>query len=458
MKLTLIVDLDNGRVILKRGSRSLLSETEERWLQLFARMALAQRRGESWVTADALSELQHWARLKKDNVGKIVAKYVDRHSDLRFFLDTNKKTVRWKLRSDIELRVIQDDVSLRNWLRDRGLARAPLPVSTPWLQQIVRAQIAFHRGEIEAASALALAARRSATDDRSLRISALQLLRAEDARGRFREGRNEVEAFLAQRRAVTNMLPESIWGSDALGLHCRARVAVMDAMRGHGADREEHVRALRTALKSADDGADIARQTMLSNALGILAWRRGDFDDARAFLDEAISLALAINDLFTLGGAIFNLALTDLVAQKTTKGRVRPEFAQDLLTLCSELDAKVVVGRSSAQAEILNARLHVGAARFAEAERLVATAEDMVRRTGSPYDRGGLMVAQAELVWARVLKGGIDRDAGTRAAIKFLTTAAQEFAKTQSEGASYAESQLQRLREGRGVESAWPAE
>lgn len=455
MKLTLIVDLAKRRAIFKRGQTTVFSEAGERWLQFFGRLALAQRRGDSWVTAHSLWQLQAWRRLKEKNVGKIVARYLDGRPASDRFLDTNGKTVRWRIRSDVDLRLIQDEIGLRVWLQDRGLARRSASANTPWLQQIVRAQIAFHRGEIREAIELSAAARQSADDERTLRISALLLLRAEDARGRLQEARSATETFLAKRRAVTQPTPENIWGNDALGLQCRARLAVMEALRGDKSHGRDHAAALRAALESADTGGDLGRQTILCNALGILAWRRGDFDDAREFLYEAISFALATNDLFTLGGAMFNLALADLMAQKAATGRVCSDLAQQLLTLCSELDAKAVVGRSSAQAEILSARLHVGAGRFGEAERLVTVAEAMVRRTGSPYDQGCLSLARTELVWARALKGFVDRDIAKRRAAASLAAAIAQFANVPTEGEAYARNQLQRLHAGLGVALPW---
>jgi hypothetical protein len=455
MNLVLIIDLENSAAAVRQGKRRVLAIEDEQWLQFFVRLAFAQKYADRWVTSDALAELAQWKRIKKDNIGKIVAREIDKRPALSRCVSTDKKTVHWRLPPNMNVEVLPDEIYLRNWLTDRGMGRPALAVSSPWLPHIVRAQIAFHRGDAKKAAALAGSARESAVDDQSLRLSALLYVRAEDLRGRLQQARKQMEVFLAGKRGLLEPTQDSLWGSDSFGLHCRARLAVMEARGSHVLDSKTHKANLLRAMQRADMGSDLARQAVVSNALGILACRNEQFDDARSWLNETIPTALAVNDLFTLGGAIFNLALADLLDQRVNVGRVDPSFAHQLLTLCAELDAEVVVGQSSAQAEILQARLLIGARRFAEAEQMMDVAQAMVRRTGNPYDDGCLLLARAELAWGRTVGDESDRQSGKQSAERFLVAAQERFELTESGGWHYADDQLTSLRMGKGIALPW---
>ena len=455
MKSTLTIDLESSAATIRRGRAPLVRVSDDRRLQFLVRLAFAERRDGAWVTDVQISELAGWRDLRQSSVGKLVARELDREVALRDCISSDRITRRWMFSADVDVHVVQDDAQLRTWLTDCGMAAPALPTTAEWLTSVVRAQIAFHRGEATEAVRAAASALDCSTEGASLRVSALLLIRAEDSRGRFHEARERVERRLAIARGVDPSARDAVWGKDPLGLHCQTRLASMEALRGHLADAAAHTEAMSLALRSAKKGEDLSREAIVYNTLGVVSRREGNHREARFNLADAIALSMIVNDLFTLGGAIFNLALTDLMEQvKDAKG-VDAGFARALLTLSMELDQRVGIGRSSAQAEILLARLVAGAGEFDESERLIGAALAMVQRTENPYDHGCLLLARAELTWARWLKGEIPRDQAAAAAKQHLDESKTHFEHTVSEGWDYADKQLARLEKGDGVSLPW---
>lgn len=445
MGLSLTVDLDRPMVVVRQGRRAAATITSAKWLEFYCRLALGRMRGESWVTAATLLELDGWKLNKPHSVGKTVARHIGSNPVWRACLDTDKKTARWRLHPDTALEVVEGELYLAEWLRDRGMAKPRFDIALPWLTHMVWAQMKFHRGEISEATSYSRLALDAATEDRCLRVSAVQLIRAQAASGALDRSRDQVERVLAHRRGVTVPEPEALWGSDSLGLHCRARLAAMDALRSNPQEAPQHVASLRRGLQSADSGADLSRQTVLHNTLGVLTRRQGRYSDARFHLGEALVLALIVNDFFTLGGALFNLALTALVEPRPPNDDRQLTFAEALLGLCAVLDQQVQVGRSSAQAEILLARLHTGRGRLEKADALIDDAQRMVIAIGSAYDKGCLALARAELTWAKVVRGAISVGRGRQQARTLLLEAHEQFEKTESDAWHYVDDQLKRL-------------
>ena len=455
MKSALHIDLETARATISEADASLETVDDERWLQFLARLAYARRRDDAWVTAGHIAELTGWKGVSETSVGKIVAKRVDRQIAIGRCVDNEKVTQRWRLPADLDLHVVQDDAQLRSWLSDRGMAAPALPTTVEWLTNVVHAQIAFYRGEAADAVRAAELALEHSTEGRSLKVSALLLIRAEDSRGGFHEARDRVEKRLAIARGVDPSIQDVVWGTDPLGRHCQTRLASMEALRSYGASAAAHRTAIESALKRAKDGADLSREAILYNTLGVLSRRQGDCAEARFHLADAIALSLIVNDLFTLGGAIFNLALTALVEKGTRSKSDDVAFARALLAIAIKIDEKVGIGRSSAQAEILLARLLAGTFEFEESGRLIETAFKMVQRTHSPYDNGCLLLARAELAWARGLQGQISRHEALTLARRCLDEAERFFLQTDNDGWHYAHEQLTRLDRGDGVALPW---
>jgi len=455
MKSTLNIDLEAARATISDADATVERVDDERWLQFLARLAYARSRDDAWVTAAHIAELTGWKGVTEASVGKIVARHLDRQVAMVSCISRERITRRWRLAADVDLHVVQDDAQLRTWLSDRGMAAPPLPTTVEWLTNVVGAQIAFHRGEAAEAVRAAESALNCSTEGRSLKVSALLLIRAEDSRGGFRDARRRVETRLALARGVDPSLQDAVWGTDPLGLHCQTRLASLEALRSYGASAGGHSAAIGFALRRAKEGADLSREAILYNTLGVLARRQGNCAEARFHLADAIALSLIVNDLFTLGGAIFNLALTALVEKGTRPTAEDVGFARALLALAINLDEQIRIGRSSAQAEILLARLLAGASEFDESERLIETASKMVQRTNSPYDSGCLLLARAELAWARGLKGEISRADVTELARRHLDEAKEHFVKTESDGWHYADGQLDRLHRGDGISLPW---
>jgi hypothetical protein len=118
------------------------------------------------------------------------------------------------------------------------------------------------------------------------------------------------------------------------------------------------------------------------------------------------------------------------------------------------LDEGASVGRSSAQAEILLARLYIAQQQFALGEQMMGIAEKMVADTHSAYDEACLFLAKGEFFGARASMRPGDR-ADLQRATESFETAINRFAETGTGDWRYAEDQLRRLRAGRPLASPW---
>ncbi len=431
--MTLTIDLESGLVTIGGARGARWRPTTTQWVEFYAALAAARLTGmkDGWVTANTLRELRGWRSKRFASIGKVVARHLQtlkaRHG--LQVVESRQVTARWRLNlRERDIVVLPDVELLPAWLDARRDGALPQALSTTWVAASTRALLALHLGHNDEAYRNARAALdASGFDERCTRIAAFILARVAATKGDLALARDEVERVLADRLGLAARTERELWGTDPLGRHMRLRLAALAAIESDAASASAQIGHLHSRLESARGGADKVGLAVLHNVIGLLYLRQKRHAEAEHHLAEAITLALTASDLFTLGGAIFNLGRS-LMLQARDGRPGAADGAEALLTLCVEIDRDLGIGRNSAQAEILLARLLITKADFEAAEPVLRQAAGIVDRNGSHYDAACLLTARAMLACARTVAGELPPARGRKAATRLLEEAAARFA------------------------------
>jgi tetratricopeptide (TPR) repeat protein len=431
--MTLTIDLGNDLVTLADRRGIVWHPRTGQWVEFYAALAAARLTGEKggWVTSRALGELRGWRGKRFASVGKVVARHIQvmasRHG-LRV-VGSRGLTSAWRLTlREADIVVLPAPGSLAPWLAARRDGERRRTVAATWLAEATRSLLALHLGRVDEAREHARRAfDASGADDRAIRIAAFLLARAAGTRSELVLERDRIERTVARRLGLDARTERDFWGDDDIGRHMRMRLAALVAIETDPEFTGAQVRHLRTRQGPASTGGDLVGLAVLHNVIGLLHVREKRHAEAEFHLAEAIALALTVSDLFTLGGALFNLG-RNFMLQARDGREGAGEKAETLLRLSVEMDGALGIGRNSAQAELLLARLLISKPDLAAAEPVIEQAAAMVAKTGSHYDAGGLLTTRAMLVCARVILGEVEPSRGRRAAARLLDEASARFA------------------------------
>jgi tetratricopeptide (TPR) repeat protein len=432
MKLT--IDLERPSVTLTGEGVVLWRPRTSQWVEFYVALGLA-RLGDvqdAWITAKALRELSGWRAKKFASVGKIVARHLGqmRARYGTWIVEAPQVTAQWRITlrpSDIA--VVPSSADGTDWLRRRGAGLEFQPLSCAWLTSVTKALMCLHLGRSAEAKDKAMQALHvRGIDDRSARIAAFVSARAAASKGDLSLDREQIETVLRQRTRRTHRTERDLWGDDSVGRHIRMRLAALTAIESDAASAAEQRPRLGRRIGPLSNSGDLIGLAILHNVLGLLAAREKNYPEADYHLAEAIRLALTVSDFFTLGGALFNLAHLLVLQADIKDDRETGDFALALLMLCIEMDQKMRVGRNSAQAEILGARLLIARGELERAEALLQGAQEVVSDNDSAYDAGCLLTARAMLTCAKIVLGHLSPELGRSTAGKLLSEASEKFA------------------------------
>ena len=457
MRLTIRLNLVESDVAIARGSKVLWRTKSEKWAECYGRLVFAKRADltSGWITRAALCELRGWNPLLPISVGKeLSAHLAQTRAKKACVLESKNPTLSWRLAVDSDqVELVPSTVNLEHWLGDRGMGAPFAEVRLDWLSAMVQAQIAFGTGELIKAEQLSWSAfQLERLDSISRQITGMTLVRVAAGRNKGFLVREVVEKALLEQQPDGEI---SAWGQGALTDFLQSRLVAADAVDSPAEEAAARIPTVQRRLEKAGGGGNPASQAVLNNTLGLLARRAGRRLQARSYLSRAVLLALGIGDLFTLGGAMLNLALTRL--DEPRGGSEDVAEITRLLELCVEMDERLAIGRSSAQAEILLARMYAFHGDVDRSESLLHRCVKMVENSGSAYDRAWLNVAHAELRWVRGAKDHGPTPELRMEVLNLLQLAKMAFNES-GRAAAYADEQINRVRNRRDLSlllTAW---
>lgn len=406
----LVVDLEDSAVTVMRAGSLIWRPRTTQWVEFYVALALARMENgqEGWLLSGALCKLGAWRGKKYSSVGKIVARHLAqmRHHYERWIVESPRVTREWRLTLDRRaITVLPSEAQGADWLLARGVEIGSQMLSPAWLTHMTTSLMLLHLGQsAEAKDQAVRALHIPGIDDRSVRLAAFAMAKAAALRGELALDREHIDALLGRRAGRGGASERDLWEDDAAGRHMRMRLATLEAIESDFTDASAQSDRLKRRVESLSHCGDLDGLAILHNALGLLATRQGNFAGADYHLTEAIRLALTVSDLFTLGGALFNLAHLFELQSDLEGGMEKSNAAVALLRLCVEMDRRIGVGRNSAQAEILAGRLLALQGRLQPAEELLNRTKKLVAQSGNAYDAGCLLVARATLACARLVR------------------------------------------------------
>lgn len=370
----------------------------KKWLAFY--LLLTQHRGRTseWVTAEHVHRLSSWHLTAFASVGKQIRAHIrTAESQGLVCIDANGITRQWRLRADVSVSM-PPDVDGDACLKALTAPVGSLLTRVEWLEPMVLGQLALCKGDLAKAAEMARQALNASDDVDLVQVAGLLLIRASVSGPHtavndvYETVRGRLARVLGKHRTPLSTL----WREDAIGRFCANRVAALEALNSPDREIPKHLTSLSRRLNASATAGDLSSRAIIGNVTGRLLDRLTTRrEQAILYLSDAAVAALAVSDLYTIGGILLHWAQ---ILLKPSPSRECLDEPIRMLRLSIRLNETVGVGLNSAQVEILLARVHIERQDVDDARQWLTTAAAMVQRSGSVYDAACLANARARFL------------------------------------------------------------
>lgn len=339
-------------------------------------LALITAEREHFLTRDELHRLQAWRMMSSGSVGKQAARITDKiNGRLGPIIEWGMKTGNWRLEpaihdaiSDAARQQCQSILAGSDWKAILRFDAVPAQSAARWMQLCGSALADMTEGKA---------------------MVGYQKLR-EAIELSDHEGIAAISDVLATR--IGQALPRAhlpVPSGPATSAFLEAAEARRMASYARLCPSDEWERQFdllhRRLLRMIQSG-DTATQTILFNAMAILARRLGWMDRALDCIREAAALAIFSGDIVLIQNISFNFGNIITGIARENPAAFPPDTYFGLLQLDIELRERLQIGKDSAQAELLHAYLSHEKGNFSDAQAYLAKADAIIAESNQAFD------------------------------------------------------------------------
>ncbi len=329
-----------------------------------------------FLTRDELHRLQAWKMMSSGSVGKQAARITDKiNGSLSPVIEWGLKTGNWRLAPSIHEAIPEPTreqcrsiLSRNDWKAILRFDMVPAQSAARWMQLC--------------GSALADMTEGKASQGYQKLREAIELS--------DHEGIAAISDVLATR--LGQALPRahlpvpSATTTSAFMEAAEARRMAAYARLSPSEDWNQQFDLLHRRLLRMIQSGDTATQTILLNAMAVLARRLGRMEQALDCIREAAALAIFSGDIVLIQNISFNFGNIINGIARDDPGAFSPETYLGLLQLDIELRERLRIGKDSAQAELLYAYLSHEQGNFGDAQTYLDKADAIIAQSRQALD------------------------------------------------------------------------